>query len=216
MPVLTIASSKGGAGKTPVCQVLAVTLAGELRVVALGADPTQALSRWAGSTYEGPTFEVMAADETRLAHLIAAKAETGDLVLVDTAGFGNRTATVAITSADGVLIRSLSGEADVTETEKTVRPVESAARRDIPACVLLNRVRQTTSARHAAAEIKAAGLPRLTAVLSPTCIRRDDLFRPASSNWSVRGRDSRAGRRIARTRLDPGTCITVARRIVTA
>jgi chromosome partitioning protein len=170
MPVLTIASSKGGPGKTTVCQALAAGLASDLRVVALDADPTQALSRWATNTYEGPPFEVIAEpDETRLAHLIAAKAERCDLVLVDTAGFGNRAATVAMTSADAVLVPSLSGEADVTEAEKTIRLVEGlsrAARRDIPARVLLNRVRRTTLARHAAEEIKAAGLHRLTAILS--------------------------------------------------
>ena len=170
MPVLTIASSKGGPGKTTVCQVLAAGLAGDFRVVALDADPTQALSRWASSAYEGPAFEVIAEpDETRLAHLIAAKAETCDLVLVDTAGFGNRAATVAMTSADAVLVPSLSGEADVTEAEKTVRLVEGlarAARRDIPVRILLNRVRRTTLARHAAAEIEGAGLKCLTATLS--------------------------------------------------
>jgi chromosome partitioning protein len=170
MPVLTIASSKGGPGKTTVCQALAAGLAGQFRIVALDADPTQALSRWANNTYEGPPFEAMAEpDETRLAHLIAAKAESYDFVLVDTAGFGNRAATVAMTSADAVLVPSLSGEADVTEAEKTMRLVEGlarAARRDIPARVLLNRVRRTTLARHAAAEIKAAGLHRLTTTLS--------------------------------------------------
>ena len=108
-------------------------------------------------------------DETRLAHLIASKADAYDLVLVDTAGFGNRAATVAMTSADAVLVPSLSGEADVTEAEKTIRLVEGlarAARREIPARVLLNRVRRTTLARHAATELKAAGLPLLAATLS--------------------------------------------------
>jgi chromosome partitioning protein len=170
MPVLTIASSKGGPGKTTICQLLAAALAGGFRIVALDADPTQALSRWAANTYEGPPFEAIAEpDETGLAHLIASKAERCDLVLVDTAGFGNRAATVAMTSADAVLVPSLSGEADVTEAEKTVRLVEGlarAARRDIPARVLLNRVRRTTLARHAAAEIEGAGLQRLTATLS--------------------------------------------------
>ena len=170
MSVLTIASSKGGPGKTTVCQALAASLAGEFRIVALDADPTQALSRWAANTYEGPPVEVPAEpDETRLAHLIASKADTADLVLVDTAGFGNRAATVAMISADAVLVPSLAGEADVTEAEKTIRLVEGlarAARREIPAKVLLNRVRRTTLARHAAAELEMAGLPRLVATLS--------------------------------------------------
>jgi chromosome partitioning protein len=74
-----------------------------------------------------------------------------------------------MTSADAVLIPTLSGEADVTEAEKTMRLVQGlarAARREIPARVLLNRVRKTTLARHAVAEVTKAGLARLTTSLS--------------------------------------------------
>jgi chromosome partitioning protein len=171
MPVLTVASSKGGPGKTTLTMLLAASMAAEgLAVVALDADPTQAFSRWAANAYEGPVFETHAeADETRLAHLIDLKARTADIVIVDTAGFGNRAAAVAMTSADAVLVPTLSGEADVTEAEKTVRLAEGlgrAARRDIPAWVILNKVRRTQLARHAAAEIATAGLPRLDATLS--------------------------------------------------
>ncbi len=170
MAVLVVGSSKGGPGKTTLCQILAGTLAQNMRLVVLDADPTQALSRWLANAYEGPAIEAHAEpDETRLAHLIAAKAESADLVLVDTAGFGNRAATVAMTSADAVLVPSLAGEADVTEAEKTVRLVEGlarAARRDIPVRIMFNRVRKTTLARHAATEVKAAGLLRIEASLS--------------------------------------------------
>ncbi len=171
MPVITIASSKGGPGKTTIAMLLAGSLAGlGLKVVALDADPTQALSRWAANIYEGPAFEVVSeADETRLAHLIDEKAREADIVLVDTAGFGNRAAAVAMTSADLVLVPTLSGEADVTEAEKTIRLVEGlarAARRDIPARVVMNRLRRTQLARHAANEIANAGLPRLENGLS--------------------------------------------------
>jgi len=171
VPVLTIASSKGGPGKTTIAMLLVASLAGEgRRVVALDADPTEALSRWARNAYEGVAFEVHAeTDETRLAHLIDRSAETADIVIVDTAGFGNRAATVAMTSADAILVPSLSGEADVTEAEKTVRLAEGlarAARREIPTAVLLNKVRRTQLTRHALAEIAAAGLPRLDATLS--------------------------------------------------
>jgi chromosome partitioning protein len=115
-------------------------------------------------------MEVLAeVEEAKLAHLIAAKADTADLVLVDTAGFGNRAATVAMTSADAVLVPSLAGEADITEAEKTVRLVEGlsrAARRDIPARVVLNRVKKTGLAKHAAAELERAGVQRLASALS--------------------------------------------------
>ena len=171
MPVLTVASSKGGPGKTTVMMLLAGYFAAEgVRVAALDADPTQALTHWATNVYEGPAIAFHAeADETRLAHLIDAQAHSSDLVLVDTAGFGNRAATVAMTSADSVLIPALSGEADVTEAEKTVRLIGGlarAARREIPARVLLNRVKRTQLARHAASEIAGAGLQVLETTLS--------------------------------------------------
>jgi chromosome partitioning protein len=74
-----------------------------------------------------------------------------------------------MTSADAVLIPTLSGEADITEAEKTMRLVEAlakAARRDIPARVVFNRGRRTSLARHAGEELKRAELSRLQAGLS--------------------------------------------------
>ncbi len=59
MSVLTVASSKGGPGKTTVCQVLAGSLASKMKVVVLDADPTEAMSRWASNAYEGPPFEAI-------------------------------------------------------------------------------------------------------------------------------------------------------------
>ena len=170
MSVLTVASSKGGPGKSTICELLAGALASSCELVVLDADPTQALSRWASGAYEGPAFRAIAEpDETRLAHLIAEHSEAADLVLVDTAGFGNRAATVAMTSADAVLVPTLAGEADITEAEKTVRLVEGlarAARRDIPTRVLFNRVRRTTLSKHADTELTRAKLKRLDASLS--------------------------------------------------
>ena len=172
MSILTVASSKGGPGKTTVSMILAGRLAADgAKVAALDADPTRAFLRWATHAYEGVALQAVEAetDEARLAHLIDAKSREADVVLVDTAGFGNRAANVAMTSADAVLIPALSGEADVTEAENTVRLVEGlarAARRDIPARVLLNRMKRTQLARHALKEIEAAGLPMLTSTLS--------------------------------------------------
>jgi chromosome partitioning protein len=171
MSVITIASSKGGPGKTTVAMLLAAALAKDgLSLTVLDADPTEAFSRWARQTYEGPGFDcIFEAEETRLAHLINERAAQNDLVLVDTAGFGNRAAAVAMTSADIVIVPTLSGEADVTEAEKTMRLVQglaAAARRQIQARVLLNKVRRTHLARHATAEIEKAELPRFKTSLS--------------------------------------------------
>ena len=170
MPIITIASSKGGPGKTTIAQLIVGTLAAEgITVTALDADPTGGLSRWASRIYEGPAFTCHhEAEDARLAHLIHRVAQETDVVIVDTAGFGNRAATVAMTAADGVLIPMVPGEGDVTEASRTVElvaGVASAARREIPARVILNRVRpSTTLSKHAAAE--AESLPKLKAGLS--------------------------------------------------
>jgi len=48
MPIITIASSKGGPGKTTLAELIAGRLAAEgAKVAALDADPTGGLSRWA-------------------------------------------------------------------------------------------------------------------------------------------------------------------------
>jgi chromosome partitioning protein len=170
MTIITIASSKGGPGKTTLTELLVGSLASDgINVAALDADPTGGLSRWASRLYEGPPFTCHhEADEARLAHLIHRIAQEAEVVVVDTAGFGNRAATVAMTAADAVLIPMVPGEGDVTEAARTVElvaGVASAARRDIPSRVVLNRVRSSTAlSKHAAAE--AASLPKLSSGLS--------------------------------------------------
>ncbi len=170
MPIITIASSKGGPGKTTLAELIIGTLAnGGIKVVALDADPTGGLSRWATKLYEGIPFDCHhEAEDAGLAHLIHRVSKQADVVVVDTAGFGNRAATVAMTAADAVLIPMVPGEGDVTEAARTVElvaGVASAARREIPARVVLNRVKTATAlSRHALSE--AALLPRLTSMLS--------------------------------------------------
>lgn len=171
MPIITLASSKGGAGKTTIAELLIAALAREgARVAALDADPTRTLHRWLTGAYDGPAVACEAeTDEARLGHRIADLAERAEVVVVDTAGFGNIAANVAMAAADGVLVPMAPGEADVTEAERTVRMVEALARttrRPIPCRVVLNRAQeQTTLTRHVAAEAERAGLPLLAARL---------------------------------------------------
>jgi chromosome partitioning protein len=194
MPIITIASSKGGPGKTTLAQLIVGTLAAEgFSVTALDADPTGGLSRWVTQFYEGPRFACHhEAEDARLAHLIHRVAQEVDVVVVDTAGFGNRAATVAMTAADVVLIPMVPGEGDVTEAARTVElvaGVASAARRDIPARVMLNRVRSATAlSKHAATE--AASLPKLAASLS-------DLVAYGEMGFSGRMPAGKAGAEVA-------------------
>ena len=167
--VLTVASTKGGAGKTTIVMALAGTLAAEgLRIAVVDADPNRAYASWAHSAYEGTLINVRAeADEARLAEAIDELAPLSDLVLVDTAGFGNRAALLAIAAADAVLVPCTPSRADVEQAAKTLQLVEGtarAARRLIPARVVPSRVKHATAvAKHAIAELDAAGLSRTCA-----------------------------------------------------
>ena len=92
MPVLTVANSKGGTGKTLVCAVLCARLASDgVRVAAIDSDPNRTLYEWRSQVYEGPAFECRAEpDAARLAHMIPELADTYPLLVIDTAGFGNQ------------------------------------------------------------------------------------------------------------------------------
>jgi chromosome partitioning protein len=167
--VLTVASTKGGAGKTTIVMALAGTLAAEgLRIAVVDADPNRAYASWAEGAYEGPPVAVRAeADEARLAEAIDEVAPEADLVLVDTAGFGNRAALLAMAAADAVLVPCTPSRADVEQAAKTLQLVDGAARaarRAIPARVVPSRLKHATAvSRHAVAELDAATLPRTAA-----------------------------------------------------
>jgi chromosome partitioning protein len=167
--ILTVASTKGGAGKTTIVMALAGTLAAEgLRVAVVDADPNQAYASWAEQAYEGPAIIVFAeADETRLAAVIDDLVPAVDLVLVDTAGFANRAALLAMAAADAVLVPCTPSRADVEQAARTLQLLEGvakAARRAIPALVVPSRLKQVTAvSKHAVAELDAASLPRTAA-----------------------------------------------------
>jgi chromosome partitioning protein len=164
--ILTVASTKGGAGKTTMVMALAGTLAAEgLRVAVVDADPNRAYATWASEAYEGPPVAMRAeADETRLAAAIDELAPCADLLFVDTAGFGNRAALLAIAAADAVLVPCTPSRADVEQAAKTLQLVNSAARaarRPIPARVVPWRLKLATAvSKHAVAELDGAALSR--------------------------------------------------------
>ena len=172
MPVITIASRKGGTGKSTTSVAIASLLDAEgMDVGLLDTDPNQGAYRWATQKYGGATLKAYAESDTeRLADLLPTLAAQHAILIVDTAGFGNQAATVAMAGADGVIVPVTPGEGDVVEAGRTVGFVEGLAkmaRRPIPVRVLANRLRKnTTLTKHVLAEMDATGLPRLAASLS--------------------------------------------------
>jgi chromosome partitioning protein len=173
MPILTIASSKGGVGKTVLAEILVARLGADgCRIAVLDADPNRALSGWLADVYEGPppTEVVAEADETRVALAMPSLSAGAEVLIIDTAGFASLAASVAMTGADAVLVPVLPGRADLVEAERTVQRAESlarAARREVPVRLVANRVRRGTSlSKHALSQAEDLRLPRLSATLS--------------------------------------------------
>ena len=172
MSIITVATSKGGAGKTTTVACVAVHLATEvLRVAVVDSDPNEGFAKWHRDIYEGPALTVDSiTEERRLVERALELAETHDAVLVDTAGFGNRLALLAITASDAVVIPSQCGRGDILEAAATANLVAAAsksARREIPYRVLLTRIKSRTSlAEHAAGEVDTAKLARFEGIIS--------------------------------------------------
>ena len=172
MPVLTITSRKGGVGKSVLAAVVAGSLADQgIDVALLDSDPNGGSHRWATQTRSGRSIRAYAeADAEKLAELLPTLAAQHASLVVDTAGFGNQAAAVAIAGADLVLVPVTPGEGDLVEAQRTVSFVgglSRSTRREIPVRVVANRIRRGTSiSRHVLAELDTLGLPHLQTVIS--------------------------------------------------
>jgi chromosome partitioning protein len=170
--IITIAQSKGGAGKTTLAASLAPNLAAAgYRVAVVDSDRNQSFAAWHANAYEGPALTcVSEVDHIRVVDLAAAQAEAHDVVLVDTAGFENLTAASAIGMADHVLVPCMPDRGSVRETLRTSQQVASlarAARRAIPHSVVLTRWNpRGLSERTTMESLTEAGLPVLRSHLA--------------------------------------------------
>lgn len=170
--ILTIAQSKGGAGKTTLAACLAPNMAAAgYRVAVVDSDRNQSFASWRENAYEGLPFTcVSEIDHIKVVDLAGMQAEVHDIVLVDTAGFENLTAASAIGMADFVLIPCMPDRGSVREAMRTVQQVVSlarAARRPIPHSVILTRWKARGLSERAALEsLREEKLPILEHSLS--------------------------------------------------
>jgi chromosome partitioning protein len=141
--IITVASSKGGSGKSS----LTMTLSGNLtahgyRVAVIDADPNACYFQW-HKLYEGPPIDCSCEiRQEEIVDLAQAKATEFDVVLIDTAGFGNTTAAFAAGTADLVLIPVMPDRASATEAMRTARQVQAfgkAGNRAIPVRIVRSR-----------------------------------------------------------------------------
>ena len=128
MTIITIATSKGGAGKTTLAQLLIGAIAGRgFRVAVIDADYNHSLADWVGIFKRYPVEVATELNETRIIPLAADLNERNDLLVIDTAGAAMQATVFAIGCADLVLIPCQLSSADVVEAAKTQRLIASAA-----------------------------------------------------------------------------------------
>ena len=141
--IITVASGKGGTAKSSLTMALSATLAATgYRVAVIDADPNACFAQW-HRIYEGAPMDCTAeVRQDEIIDLAQAQAADHDVVLIDTAGFGNTTAAFAAGTADYVLVPVMPDRASTVEAMRMVRQVASfakASRRDIPVAIVRSR-----------------------------------------------------------------------------
>ena len=168
MSIITVATSKGGAGKTTVAQVLLGALVEQgYRVAAIDADFSRTLANWCETFSRYPVTCRAELNETKIVPTAGELEEGHDVVVIDTAGSATQATVFAIGCADVVLVPVQASSADVIEAIKTMRLIESAAkmvRREIPARVVFTDYQPYTNvSAHTEGEVEKYGLTMLRA-----------------------------------------------------
>jgi chromosome partitioning protein len=173
-PIITLASTKGGVGKTTLAYVLATemtrrltakTTSGPGRVTCIDADPNRTLSQVLHLTDDRLIVCVESDSDRLLTDLREAQIES-DLVIIDLEGTANQAMLYAAGKSDLVLVPAQPSRFDVVEAVKTIGVVRKAADlvgRDIAHRVVLSRtpVLRQRVADHSRTQFVRAGLPLL-------------------------------------------------------
>ena len=140
MPVISFASSKGGAGKTTSAIVLGTTLARHAPVAFIDADQGRNLSEWFGIREVPNATLTESRGERHIQDEIDRARRTASVVIVDLEGIASRTNAYAMIESDLVLVPCMEGQQEVRKAIATLREIEResrAIRRSLPHAVLI-------------------------------------------------------------------------------
>ena len=166
MSIITIATTKGGAGKTTLARlILGRSALSGLKAAAIDADLNHTLTDWVATAAKSPITIRHELDETKIVPLVTELHNSHDVLVIDTAGAASQATIFAIGCADVVLVPIAPSAADIVEAIKTVNLIRSASqmmRREVVARVVLTAVQPGTNiAEHVEKEVAKAGLPVL-------------------------------------------------------
>jgi len=140
MSIITLATSKGGAGKTTVAQMIigAVHRLG-YSVGVIDTDANATLTDWINNQSKMAVECRQVLDDASIVPMARKLERKYDLVVIDTAGARSQATIFAIGCADLVLIPMQLSNADVVEADKTYKLVVSTSRmttKEIPARIV--------------------------------------------------------------------------------
>jgi chromosome partitioning protein len=162
--IITVATMKGGSGKSTVASCLAVHwhLRGRQPTL-VDADPQRSIMRLAGRERALGGVAVIEDATDEAANTARRLAASGSLVIIDTPGFRSRTALDCLAAADFVLVPVKPSPLDVDRMLDTLGSLTNrpGGRHSQVRCVLTQTTRDSVIARHIRDELAAAGLPVL-------------------------------------------------------
>ena len=176
MPVITIANTKGGAGKTTAAVLIATELAQMgLNVTVFDSDPQHWFSQWFETAKPRGTISLVnhvtaSALEGHMRHMNRA----GDYYIVDLAGERNQLTATALAFSDLVLIPVQGAGMDAKGAAKILdilARIKAETGIDIPHSVLLSRVNPMVTT-HSLLAIKGLLASRGVAVLATPVVER--------------------------------------------
>lgn len=165
MTVITMASSKGGCGKSTATVVLAGAFAAQgYNVCVIDADRAARLMDWASANELPSNITVMAAATDNIAPIIKDTSARYDVVLIDQEGTANRSSLVAAGMGDLTLIPANPSAPDVGDAKKTVlalREVEHLTGKPLIHGLIWSRVPhvRSTEMKLLEQDIADAGIP---------------------------------------------------------
>lgn len=163
MPVISFATSKGGAGKTTSAIILGTELAEGTTVILIDADPAKRLTRWSQLSRLPDRLQVVTSGGERMIQTEIADAQTkAAFVLIDLEGSASRLTSFAIAESDLVVIPSGEEQQDADAAIDTLAEIAMegrARRRAIPAAILFARTSAAVKSKlekHIHAELRKA------------------------------------------------------------
>jgi len=155
MPVITLSSPKGGAGKTTAATILATELAERgVAVTVIDADPNKNVVDWSKLPGKPETLTVIGdVTEETIVDAIEEAASKTAFVVVDLEGTASLMVSYAISMSDFVIIPVQGSQLDAKQAArqmKLIKAQERIAGRAIPFAVLFTRSNPAIQPKHSA------------------------------------------------------------------